>query len=340
MMPFFLILVTAVRDEDDLKRVVFGFLGAMAIYIAHSFREFLCGRHVYRMGIARMIGVDTTLGDPNSFAASMLLALALVPAVWGAYRSPWVHRFLIGYVGLSVLCILLTGSRSGLIGLLVWSAICVAQSRWRRKLPLLLLGGAPLIFFALPEDLQTRFETIVNPAAGPASAQLSADGRIEGFWTGIRLWQNNPLFGVGPGAWRRASGSPIESHNLYGQLLGEMGTAGIVTFGAILVGFAINFRRARDTYRRHPEWGQDFLYLLVRGVAVGVFLMLLMGCFGHNLFRYNWVWYAGFLIIAWRCLQDREAWGTYATDTDDETDWEPEPTEGYSDWRVAHRGPA
>ena len=87
-------------------------------------------------------------------------------------------------------------------------------------------AAAPLAFVALPESLQTRFETIINPEVGPKNAQESGEGRLLGLTTGFSLWAANPLNGIGPGAWRPATGSKIESHNLYGQLIGELGTLG------------------------------------------------------------------------------------------------------------------
>src|SRR5438874_11862408 len=64
---FYFLLVTTVHDEEGLKHLAVGFLAVMALYELHSFREYLGGRYTYRMGISRMIGVDNTLGDPNSF---------------------------------------------------------------------------------------------------------------------------------------------------------------------------------------------------------------------------------------------------------------------------------
>src|SRR5690349_10844467 len=46
---FYVLLVTTVHDEKALKRVAAGFLCVMALYMTHSFREFLGGRHTYRM---------------------------------------------------------------------------------------------------------------------------------------------------------------------------------------------------------------------------------------------------------------------------------------------------
>ncbi|MDB5312261.1 MAG: hypothetical protein JWO38_6463 [Gemmataceae bacterium] len=311
---FYFLLVTTVHDEEGLKHVAVGFLVVMGLYLSHSFREYLGGRHTFRMGIARMIGVDTTLGDPNSFGASIVFALPLVAAFWRA--GVWGRRgrvLLVGYVGLSSLCILLTGSRSSLLGLLLWCLIVVWGTKYRVKAIAGFVIVAPLSFVALPESLQTRFETIINPEAGPKNAQESGEGRIQGWYTGLELWQSSPLTGIGPGAWRPATRQPIESHMLYGQLLGETGTLGAMSFVAILACFWANLSAVRATRRLFPEHENDLVFGLPSAIGVAVFLLLFMGLFGHNLFRFTWLWYGGFLIIARYCVARRVA------------EWEPEP---------------
>src|SRR5258707_15117349 len=101
----------------QVKKISLGFLAIMAVYLLHSLWEFQNGRYTFRMGIPRMIGVDTSLGDPNSFGASIVYALPFVRLFWLTSKDRLVKLFLVGYTGLSVLCILLTGSRSSLVGL-------------------------------------------------------------------------------------------------------------------------------------------------------------------------------------------------------------------------------
>jgi O-antigen ligase len=311
---FYFLIVTTVHDEEGLRHLAIGFLCVMGLYLLHSFREYLGGRHTYRMGISRMIGVDSSLGDPNSFGASIVYALPLVAAFWRAGVWGKTGRFLlVCYVGLSSLCILLTGSRGSLIALLTWFLIVIWGTKYRFRALALLAVLAPLSFAALPESLQTRFETIVNPEVGPKNAQESGEGRVEGLLTGLRLWQANPLTGVGPGAWRPATRSKIESHNLYGQLLGETGTLGAVAFLALLGCFWANLRAVRRVRREVPEWRNDLVCQIPAAVGMGVFLLLFVGNFGHNLFRFTWLWYGGFLIVARHCVARRVA------------AWEPEP---------------
>lgn len=303
---FYGLLVTTVHDEKGLKRMVLGFLAVMALYLLHSFREYLGGKYTYRMGISRMLGVDTTLGDPNSFGASIIFALPIVAAVWkSGLGGRWMKWGLAGYVGLSTLCILLTGSRGSLIGLCVWGFIVMMSHKKRWLWLALCLGAAPLAFVALPAELQNRFETIVNPDVGPENAKVSGEGRIHGLIMGMELWGSHPLAGVGPGAWRNATGQEIESHSLPGQLAGELGTIGVVTFFGILGCFGWNYWQCRKLLKEHPPGERDLTARLPGAVMMAVFLLLFMGMFGHNLFRFTWLWYGGFLIIARHCLSVR-----------------------------------
>jgi O-antigen ligase len=340
---FYVLLVTTVHDEQALKRVVAAFLAVMAVYLAHSFREYLGGRYTYRMGIERMIGVDKTLGDPNSFGASIVFALPFVPALWRAgVGGKWGRYALVGYTGLSGLCVLLTGSRSSLLGLLLWGALLVVRGRHRWAWLTAAALAAPAVFVALPEELQTRFETIVDPSVGPKEAKQSGEGRLQGLQIGLLLWERNPLAGVGPGAWRPATGSTIESHNLYGQLVGELGTLGLVAFLAVLGCFWWNLRRVAAVRRQHPEWANDLVFQVASAVGTGVFLLLFMGNFGHNLFRFSWLWYGGFLIIARSCveLRVRELESQPAGDVfEEEADFPDEPAEWPDGW-TAHAGHA
>jgi O-antigen ligase len=310
---FYILLVTTVHDEEGLKQMAAGFLAVMGLYLLHSFREYIGGRHTYRMGISRMIGVDTTLGDPNSFGASIVFSLPLVSAFWkagtgGKYGKP----LLVSYVGLASLCILLTGSRSSLLGLLVWFAIVIWGTRYRYRAMAAFVIAAPLAFIALPDELQNRFETMINPEVGPKNAQESREGRIQGLIMGFELWSANPLTGVGPGAWRPATGSPIESHNLYGQLFAETGSLGAAAFVALLACFWVNLRAVRRARLANLDTRDDLIYSLPASIGLAVFLLLFMGNFGHNLFRFTWLWYGGFLIVARHCVALREA------------NWEPE----------------
>jgi O-antigen ligase len=304
---FALILSTVLRDEQAVHRVIVAFLTVMTLYMLHSIWEFRNGRHVFRMGIVRLIGIDQSLNDPNSFGASIVYALPFVRYLWVAWGPGWKHKLLVAYALLSAVCIGLTGSRSSLLGLFVYLGLTVLLTS-RKKI--IWLGLAPLVclcgLMLLPSELQTRFYTIIDPSVGPANAQESGQGRIMGFFIGIKLWQQNPVLGIGPGAWRPASGMPIESHSLYGQMLGELGTLGTAAFGLLLFSITRRLRTLfRNLNRDYQLPKQEPLYHLAQAIAVSTLLLLVMGLFGHNLYRYNYVWYAAFSSVLVRSYRIR-----------------------------------
>ena len=57
--------------------------------------------------------------------------------------------------------------------------------------------------------------------------------------------------------------------------------------------------------KEYPEWSNDLVFQVASAVGTAVFLLLFMGNFGHNLFRFSWLWYGGFLIITRHCVEQR-----------------------------------
>ena len=306
VVTFGLIMATAVRDERGLYRIVTAFMVVMALYMMHSVWEFKNGRHVYRMGIPRLVGVDTSLGDPNSFGASIVYSLPFLGFFW-VYWGRGMKRWLIGvYLLMAVGCVLLTGSRSSLLGIILWGGMLLLQSRHKALAAVMLAVLACSSWFVLPDTLKTRFETIIDPSVGPANAQESGQGRIEGLIRGVDLLSRFPLTGCGPGAWRPATGAKIESHNVYGQVMGEMGALGIIAFVGLVGALALHLRKLKRL--THPVTGQSpdiNLHHLARAMATSLFLLLFLGFFGHNLYRYNWAWYAAFTAVGLGVCQDR-----------------------------------
>lgn len=333
LLVFYLLVVTAVHDEKTLRLLLWGLLGAVAVFVLHSLLEFANGRYVYRMGIRRMVGIGSAAMNPNAFAAGLVLVVPFIPVLWrtSARRG---RCFLGGLTALIVLCVLLTGSRGGLLLLLIAAGWCLWTSPWRKYLLPAALAAAPVVFLALPDQLQGRFETIVNADAGPKNAQTSADARMEGLTLGLALWQAHPLTGVGPGAWRPATGRLLESHNLYGQLVGEMGTLGLVTFASLLLAYVANLLYIRRWYRARPEQEHDLIYHLGGALTICLVLLLVQGVFGHSLFRYNWVWCAAFAVLARQCLNQRtletgETWNS----GEDSTGWDGTPGDAWMEER-------
>ena len=237
---FYIIVILVINDKVDMQTVLLAMLGVMILYVGKSAWEFFVnGRYEYTMGIKRMVGVDQTYGAPNSFAATICYSL---PLLWAMIRHNIDNKVLKialwGYGALAVVAIIFTGSRSGMMTLVLFLLLAGVSSS--RKIVGLLVVCVCLFvgWDFVPEDLQTRFISTVEKGHAPASADNSAAGRLAGFLQGVDVFMKYPLMGIGPAnfpyGWPGIA-KGFNAHNLYGQILGELGIFGVLTFGALVL---------------------------------------------------------------------------------------------------------
>lgn len=307
---FYVLVVTSVRDERSLRLLLLLFLATVGVYTLHSLKEYLHGRIQWRMGISRMIGVDTTFSDPNAFASTLLYTLPLILPFWYERPRRIPRSLMIGYVLLLIGCILLTGSRAGFCALCLFGFLLVVSNS-KHKAQAIALGGVAalvgllVLSVALPDELQNRYLTLLDSSRGPTNAVTSAQGRMDGIVWGFYLWGLSPLLGFGPGGFAYCTGKGMQPHNLYGQVLSEMGTVGGVALLALVLCFWYNVREMR---RLHPHGTPlPFAAQVTRSVGFIVILLLALGCAGHNLYRYNWLWFAAFSAVSLHCLRRQAA---------------------------------
>ncbi len=305
VMVFYVLFVTSVRDEAGLRKMLAAFLLANGLYMSHSILEYFNGRIEWRMGISRMVGVDQTYRDPNSFASTLLLALVLSLAFWPSLKTLTARLPLLAFSLHACACVLLTGSRTGFVGLAVVALFGVIVSRANKAVVLALGLAAVVGVLALPGSLQDRFLTLVDSSRGPINAQESASGRLAGLLGGLELFDRSPVFGVGPFAYPFATGKGFNPHNLYGQVLAETGLVGTAAFFALVWCFWRNWREVQRLYREHPDWDRDFPWQVCRATGMAVLLLLFLGMAGHNLYRYIWIWVAAFQAVGVHCVRER-----------------------------------
>ncbi len=144
----------------------------------------------------------------------------------------------------------------------------------------------------MPDDIQGRFITIWSPETGPANAQESAQGRIDGLLDGVALFQLFPLTGVGIGNFianrvNLLNGPPLQAHNLLGQILGETGMIGMIGFSVVVIAAFVGCTQIRF---KNSDQGSIFYVFDQLSLACrdALLLLLVLGLFGHNLLRFNW----------------------------------------------------
>ena len=317
---FFLLVITSIKTEKDFKALVTAFSVCFTLYMAHSLREFFNGRAVYRMGITRMIGVDSTMNDPNTFGNGINYALPLLLPLLVLAREQITKRrrqvyylvILVSFL-LSLMCIQLTGSRSSFAVLGVGLLGLTLLSKYRVRILVGLVIVASIVWTTTPERLKIRYISLVDPSvledADMKGAQESAEGRSAGFWGGVDVWQQNLPFGVGPACYMLTPGKTHQTHQLYGQVLSELGTLGAIAYISLVSVVFLNYIESKILLKRLKGLGREreglYFHKVSFAVTYVVLLLLLLGLGGHNAFRFTWVWYAAFQAIALGQLKNK-----------------------------------
>ena len=174
--------------------------------------------------------------DPNRLAMGLVLflpaALLLVP---GAKR-PWLKALLLLSAAASVTAIILTHSRSGTIAMA--AAVGLALLRGRAKGRGLVLAGAALmaVVALAPQSFWMRQSSIAS-----YEEDASFAGRERAYAMLRVIFDERPLTGVGAGgfldAWTRyaplsAGGQRLIAHNIFMEILGELGLLAFLLFAA------------------------------------------------------------------------------------------------------------
>jgi O-antigen ligase len=142
-----------------------------------------------------------------------------------------------------------TGFYLALASLLAATLYLVRDGRMRLKL----LGafavcGLAAVFFVLP-----ALERFTEGALTQRFSRVDTTGRDQVALVDLKIWADNPVFGVGPGlapAYRAKYYREIAAHTEFTRLLAEHGVFGLVALFMMFVLGIVNFWRARTIGQR------------------------------------------------------------------------------------------
>lgn len=214
--------------------------------------------------------------DNNQFALVMCMALPVMRYLQTSVSSFWVRRFLWVLLGLTVMSILGTYSRGGLITLVMVLLFLILKSRKRVSILATALIAVPLVVGFLPQHWKARMTGITT---GHAEHSASFQGRIQSWEFATNVAIHRPLTGGGFGVWASNQmwdeyGPPgayhRAIHSIWFQVLGENGFLGFILFVMILSFSWRNLSYVRKTTKSVPDrlWMHDLAgYLQISLVA-------------------------------------------------------------------------
>ncbi len=244
---------------------------------------------------------DSSLSNPNIASLQLLLGLPFL-TYWTRTRGFFDFRGVTGLVSAAVLAFLIvtrSGSRSGLIILVVCTLMLLSDTKVHIKGMLLVVvvaAGAVSIQF-VPTYLLYRYSTVLSGDSDDGSeATASTRERRQLLEQSLALTLQHPLLGVGGGGFKIAeaalselSGTRaawLETHNMYTQLSSETGVPGLVIYLS-MIGFSMfpvwkDLRRSKRIRKRLPR------HEFARALLIAAFGLSINSCFTSVAYEYYW----------------------------------------------------
>lgn len=280
-----LVAFNALRTSAQVRFFMIFFLCCFACYPARgAIFNYVFGGYTL---VGRAIW-NYAYANPNDLAALIFWPLSMAAALFVTDQSHWIKRGAMASLFVLPLLILMTQSRGGALGLLVFGALAIVGHR--RRLRVLILG-VPLAALALmfaPAGVWDRFEQ--TNLSGAASSEDIADrmaaSSTEQRWailqTAAAVANDHPAFGVGFGAYPLAHAAYApemgtkSAHNTYLQVAAETGFPGLLIFIGLL---GTTFYRA-ERARKLCKAAMRDASLQIWYLEVGLIAYLVAGIFG------------------------------------------------------------
>lgn len=239
----FLAVVCNLYDQEATEAIVYTLTAVAAVMASYALAQFFHhSDRVWNLTSPYAGRASGTFINPDHFAGFLELVLPLPLAFLMAGRVGVVTRVVLAYAALSIMGgLAVTISRGGWIaaagGLVVLLAFLLCHRNHRLRallvlLAILLAGGLFTAHFLATTPGFMRH--VVKPdTAGPSV--LDVDARLNIWGAAVRMWQDHPWWGVGPGHFdyrfrqyrpEAFLTRPEHAHNDYLELFADWGVVG------------------------------------------------------------------------------------------------------------------
>src|SRR5579884_8833 len=262
LMTFLMVIVISSRERlRGVRLVSAGSLGLLAV------KGTLFGLRT--SGEARVWGPpDSFLSDNNAFGLALNMCLPILYFLARREQNRWIRRLLYLCFLCSVISVILTYSRGGMLGLTVVLLAITARSRHKILGALLVVVAALALLTFAPDAWIQRMDRIVH-----GKLDFSAEQRLVAWETAWHFSHDYPITGGGfhtlpdVNVFQRYQLRPLPlgfkstaAHSIYFQLLADHGFVGLGLFLGIIASCYLSLWKIRRVVRSLPSahWLTDY----------------------------------------------------------------------------------
>lgn len=248
---------------------------------------------------SRLSGAPADVINPNG------LGFVIVTIIPYLYYMVWQSRLKIlkllalGVAPLLIYALVLTMSRGAFVALIVVLWMIFKESKHKLSLIVILCVSLVGIWSNLSDNHKDRYLSLVSTDAAQSG---TVDGRFQGMMNEFGVALKRPLVGHGLGTSKEAKVHAgvgyLISHNLYAEVLIEIGGIGFIIFFLFMKAIYNNFQNNLEKIRLHPTLpDEDGFVQRLNTALTAVFWMYAVYSINYfGLSVYYWYLFAGLTI--------------------------------------------
>lgn len=307
---FYYFTVLFIKTEADLKKVIFFFVSCQLwrtlepLYL--HFTEGYWGSYASMSNweyLDRLSGAPSDVVNPNGLA---FIICTVLPFLYFMAKLSWINRLsFIIFTPLCLYALILTGSRTGILGAIVIFFGIIVKAR--RKFIIILCGVAILLigFPLLNPDTQDRYLSIIGMGD---KNEGTAEGRLTGVESNFTVAMRRPIFGHGLGTSREANanfaGEDKPAHNLYAEVAQELGGVGLIIFLLFLKSIYTAFAQCKQACI-HAKNTNSFITSVIDAMQVWLWLNIIFSFASYGLNSFEWYLLGGFSVVVQRLTTNK-----------------------------------
>lgn len=284
-------LLGGVAERNDLVTFIVGFMLMFAYLAYEPTYYFVSGsggkEYIYGTNYIAQIGI---LSGHVALANNMNQMIPIALFAFLGFQNKLIKGTALICLIVFLLALIGSGSRGGVAGFAFFGLAFVYFSKNRSKA--IILVGLPLLILLLSSGRMSN-----------TLARIDSDsfwGRFIGLTHGIGMLKKGNVLGVGPGCYllaRRAYFSyGMESHNIYGQAIGDLGIPGTIAWALFLYAIFHNLNAVKRRFEKN-ESSDALLYFIAKGIQISLLVRLFISFGSHGLYYFYW-YVMAFLSIA------------------------------------------
>lgn len=267
----FMIACVCIDDEKKLKYLTLVLVVSVVYLIYWANAQYLFHGKYGRIGGPTGLHGGSIYTDENTFAMLFVTGLPFLYYLGFYFKNKIVRYGIWLVIPFGWHAIFLTGSRGGLVGLLV--TLLVIALRSPKKIIGILILPAFLIAYVWQagDVMKSRTHTIIE-----YEEESSAASRIDAWDAALKMIISHPVTGVGLSSFLPAfpdysDKQPRIAHNTFLQISAESGViAGLMYLFIILLSFIKIWKRSKNLKMSDSEHKNTFLFLLNEAIIASL----------------------------------------------------------------------